>query len=179
MVFPFSPLVLVRVMFYRQSLFRAVLLTYQNSKWVSTGCVCWSDDSFWKAFGMCSDGSTCQPGSLQAPFPGCAFTGFSHGIVQNIRSQRLVCRNPRALRATACVFPFALAGPGTNLLGGSTVCYRALCHTVATSYFFLDLCSIISNLDCSALATGGSYWFFIGSEMCRGDRVCVRFRCDS
>lgn len=49
-----------------------------------------------------------------------------------------MCHNPGSLHATACVFPFASAGPGTNI-SGSSVCHGALCHAVAISYFFRPL----------------------------------------
>lgn len=50
-----------------------------------------------------------------------------------------------------------------------------LCAMLWQHLIFLDLSSKISNLACSALATGGSYQSFIRSEMGHGDRVCVWF----
>jgi len=50
-----------------------------------------------------------------------------------------VCRNPGSLRAAACASPFVSAGPGENLVSGSPLCRSALCHAVATSWFFRPL----------------------------------------
>lgn len=62
-----------------------------------------------------------------------------------------MCRNSGSVHATACVFPLPLAGPGTNLLSvlpSAVVLWQHL--------GFLNLYSKISNVVCSAPATGAA-----------------------